>query len=558
MRMKSFKPMKLAWLLLLSAALAPAFVLWAAPIPTGPIYTRQLAFRIPFHFDSNELSRLGAREIRLYVSRDRGRTWNLDKTVFSEQGRFNPEANKFKFQATGDGEYWFLVRTLDSKNHLHPDMNATDPGLQVVVDATPPRLQLDLEQPAAGTVQLSWKASDDHLDPTQLRLEYLQPGSSDWQPVSVVPKASGQTGWKVSQGGEVAVRGSIADLAGNSARDEVRLRILPASQTVPRPGAPDVRQPVAGPVSDPAAGPGSEPRDNLALNMPDQFPSTDRTPQAGPAESASPPAKEASQIVRWPSAETPPAIAGAKNSFVSHKPDNHSAIAPEPVPRVPEHLQRSTTASRRRVVDSRKFQIGYNLEGVGPSGIGSVELYITEDNGTNWYHYGADDDHQSPILVEVPREGTYGFALGVRSGAGLTSEPPQKGDPPSIVVVVDQTTPRLEMFPVEQGLGKNVNKLLISWRCEDENLAEKPVSLFYSPSGQAPWLPISGPAENTGRFVWTIGSGLPVKLYLRIEARDLAGHVQTIDSPQPIVVDLSRPTAKIIDVELPISSGVPR
>ena len=541
--------------MVLGAALVPGLVLWAAPIPTGPIYTKQLSFRIPFHYDSNELSRLGAREIRLYVSRDRGRIWQLDKTVFSEQGRFNPDANKFKFQATADGEYWFLVRTLDAKNHLHPDMNATDPGLQVVVDATPPRLELELRQPAAGSVQLLWNASDEHLDPTQLRLEYLQPGSSDWQPVSVVPKASGQTGWKVPQGGDVAVRGSIADLAGNSARDEVQRRILPANQIVPRPGAPEVRQPVAGP----AAGPGSEPRDNLALNLPDRFPTSGSVSHDDIAEGMSTPAKEPPQIVRWPSAEMTPAGTAPKNSFVSHKPDHRAGAAAGPLPPVPEHLRRSTAAGRQRVVDSKRFQIGYNLEGVGPSGVSSVDLYITEDNGATWYHYGADDDHQSPILVEVPREGTYGFALGVRSGAGLTSEPPQKGDLPSIVVIVDQTTPKLEMFPVEQGLGKNVNKLLMSWKCEDENLAEKPVSLFYSPSGQAPWLPISGPTENTGSFVWTIGSGAPVKFYLRIEARDLAGHVQTIDSPQPIVVDLSRPTAKIIDVELPAaSSGLPR
>jgi hypothetical protein len=49
-----------------------------------------------------------------------------------------------------------------------------------------------------------------------------------------------------------------------------------------------------------------------------------------------------------------------------------------------------------------------------------------------------------------------------------------------------------------------------------------------------------------------------VKFYLRIEARDLAGHVQTIDAPQPIVIDLSRPTAKIIDVESPVPAALPR
>jgi hypothetical protein len=298
----------------------------------------------------------------------------------------------------------------------------------------------------------------------------------------------------------------------------------------------------------------------MALNMPDRFPSTGGSQQDDSAEDAPIVAKETPQIVRWPSTDMSSAGAAPKNSFVSHKPDSRLGAAAEPQtpPPVPEHLRRSTSAGRRRVVDSRRFQIGYNLEGVGPSGVSSVDLYITDDNGATWYHYGADDDHQSPILVEVPREGTYGFALGVRSGAGLTSEPPQNGDLPSIVVVVDQTAPRLEMFPIEQGLGKNVNKLLFTWKCQDENLAEKPISLFYSPSGQAPWLPISGPIENTGSFVWTISSGVPVKFYLRIEARDLAGHVQTIDSPQPIVVDLSRPTAKIIDVEMPASSGLPR
>jgi hypothetical protein len=111
---------------------------------------------------------------------------------------------------------------------------------------------------------------------------------------------------------------------------------------------------------------------------------------------------------------------------------------------------------------------------------------------------------------------------------------------------------------VQQGLGKNVNKLLITWKCADDNLADRPVSLFYSSSGQAPWLPVTGPLENTGSFVWNISQGVPVKFYLRIEARDLAGHVATVDSPQPIVIDLSRPTAKIIDVESPQPAALPR
>jgi hypothetical protein len=510
----------------------------AAPIPTTSIYTNKLNFRIPFHYDSAELSRLGAREIRLYVSRDRGKVWQQVQAV-------SPDAGKFNFQAATDGEYWFLVRTLDSKNQLHPALSVVDPGLQVIVDSTVPRLVLELRQPSPGNVLLLWNASDTHLDLSQLRLEYMQPGSLDWQPVSVVPKPTGQTSWKLPQGGVVSVRGSIADLAHNTAHDQVQLRILPGSDAVPRPGSPEMRQPVAGPAGDP--------RDNLALTMPDKFPSPSalRTEEPAAQQPSGVP-----QIGRPQEAETALPTTSPRNSFISLKPEdkaavgNPAAVAPDPARRV--------WAGRKRVVDSKRFQIGYNLEDVGPSGISSVDLYITEDNGANWFHYGSDDDNQSPIFVEVPCEGTYGFALGVRSGAGLSSEPPQKGEPPAIVVVVDQTAPELELLPVQQGVGKNVNKLLVTWKCEDDNLAERPVSLFYSSSGQAPWLPVTGPLENTGSFVWNISQGVPVKFYLRIEARDLAGHVQTIDSPQPIVIDLSRPTAKIIDVESPVPAAVPR
>ncbi|MBI3864779.1 MAG: hypothetical protein HY290_23120 [Planctomycetia bacterium] len=515
----------------------------AAPIPSATQYTNRLQFRIPFHYDPGELSRLGARQIRLYVSRDKGRSWEQGESVL-------PNAGKFTYRAATDGEYWFLVRTLDSKNQLHPDLTVTDPGLQVVVDTTPPKLEIELRQPVAGSVQLSWNASDDHLDPTQLRLEYLQPGSSEWQDLSIVPKASGQRDWKIPQGGVVAVRGSIADLAKNTTTDQVQLRILPANQAVPRPGAPESRQPVAGP--------GSDLRENVVLNLPDKFPSDSMNPKG-----ETPPAEQGlSANSRLPVERNP--MGGLspnspKGNFVSHKPDDRLASAAEAAPGSrPVEMSRIGAAGRKRVVDSRKFQIGYNLEGVGPSGVSSVDLYITDDNGATWYHYGVDDDNISPIYVEVPSEGTYGFCLGVRSGAGLSSDPPQNGDAPSIVVVVDQTTPTLELLPVQQGLGKNINKLLISWKCADANLPDRPISLFYSATGQAPWLPISGPLENTGSHVWSIGAGVPVKFYLRIEARDLAGHVQTLDSPQPIVIDLSRPTAKIIDVESPAAGGLPR
>jgi hypothetical protein len=512
------------------------------PIPSGPIHTNKLRFRIPFHYDAQEMQRLEAKEIRLYLSRDRGRTWQQVQNV-------SPESAKFNFQAQGDGDYWFAVRTIDGRGRLHPDAAIMEAGLQVIVDTTIPRLQLDLRQTSPGRVQLSWSASDENLDPTQLRLEYTQPGV-DWQTLGVIPNASGQTEWAIPQGGNVSVRGSISDFARNTAHDQVNLRVGSADQAVPRPNTPDLRQPVASPG---LGGP-----TNVALSMPDQFPGAS-APQVV-AQAPSPPQEEKIQFAPIHSAESAVASApprGPHSSFASLSQETGPEIAGEPRLN-PESAPMQKLTGRHRIVSTRVFQIGYRLQDVGPSGVAGVEVYITPDDGATWYHYGTDSDNQSPAQIEVPRDGIYGFALGVRSGAGLTSEPTQAGDKPPIVVVVDQTPPQLQLMPLEQGRGRNNNKILIKWEFTDEFPAEKPISLYYSPTGQAPWLPITGPIDNTGSYIWTMGPGVPSRFHVKVEGRDIAGNVQTAETPQAVLIDLSRPTAKIIDVESPGNLVVPQ
>jgi hypothetical protein len=526
----------LLWVLLASIIANTATAL-GGPIPTGPIYTNKLRFRIPFHYDGDELRRLGAKEIRLFVSRDRGQTWQQVQSVA-------PEAGKFNFQAPVDGEYWFIVRTLDARNRLHPDATNTEPGLQVVVDTAAPRLQLELRQTVPGKVQLTWNAADEHLDPTQLRLEYVQPGTIEWTPVGVIPKAAGQTEWAIPQGGVVAVRGSIADLARNTVQDEVQRRVAAGNEAVPRPQKPDLRQPIAGPVN------GS--RDNLALTLPDRFPGTSRPlPRQEP---------ELSQADREPSPfrTAPMAVDGKspRGSLVSRKADDWSDDAPA------SHGQNrdpsALAASRARAINNLQFQLAYKLHDIDAAGVDGVELYITPDGGAQWYHYGADSDGKSPVAVKVPRPGVYGFALGVRTKEGEETDVPRNGDPPAMEVVVDLAPPRVELRAPEVGRGRNANKLLIRWDYSDENPADLPISIFHAPSPRGPWVPIGDSMANTGRLVWNLERNLPVQLYLRIEARDQAGNVQTVETPEPVLLDLNRPTARILDVDPESTSGKPQ
>lgn len=525
----------LAWLLLAGIALSSSAL--AGPIPSAPIYTNKLRFRIPFHYDAAELQRLGAKEIRLYVSRDQGRTWQQVQAV-------TPQAGKFNFQAPGDGEYWFIVRTLDSHNALHPDASNNEPGLQVIVDTTAPRLQLDLRQTAPGKVQLSWIASDPHLDPTQLRLEYVQPGTPDWRSISIIPKPAGTTDeWSVPEGGLVAVRGSISDLARNTAQDQVERRIAAASQAVPRPRTPDLRQPVAGP--------GSSGVSAQSLSMSDQFPGAPAISE--PAPSTNPGNKHGGSIP-FTAMRTGGDSNSPRGSFVSQR----TTDFPD-APRIgggnesPEPAQETTapasSTGTTRAVNSHKFQIGYKLQDVDPAAVTAVELFITPNNGETWYRYGVDEDKTTPAQIEVRKDGLYGFALGVRTRDGHFTDAPANGDVPALEVIVDQTPPAVELMPLRQGRGANSNKILIQWKYSDEFPADLPISLSYAVNPEGPWHKIGDWMENSGRYVWTVDSTIPSRFLLRVDARDRAGNTQSAETPQPVLLDLNRPTARILGVE---------
>ena len=532
-----------------------------------PTHTNKTKFRIPFKFDSTALQRMNAREVQLHVSRDHGATWQLAQIL-------EPDGGKFEYQSPSEGEYWFAVKTLDGRSQLHPPRGSYETGLIVVVDNTSPILDLSLQQAGAGKVQLNWQATDSNLDLNTLRLDCLAPGSSDWEPIDVVPQTSGEKSWAVRQNGIVAVRGSIADTAGNvvhakaqintDASNERGLKLRPthrgpiagitleddststdskgfssaSASTIPDPGAGE--QGYRGPVITPQGGSPvySRPIEQYAPTASKSHPEFHR--DYLPASTGS-----TGQV---------PVTTAVMGSTQENSPQPQFASRPSQVFDASPPTRR--VSSLQRVVTSRRFQVGYKLEDVGPSGIAAVELFITEDNGRKWWKYGDDPDQKSPFDVEVPRDGEFGFAIRVRSGAGLSNDPPAPGELPAIAIAVDQTAPIVELLPIQQGQGANINRLLIRWRITEDLPSDKPVSLYYAANRNGPWEPISGWKEDrNGAFEWTVGLGVPVQFYIRIMVRDAAGNVAKAETSQPIIVDRSRPTAQIIDVEAPAESG---
>lgn len=527
------------------------------PTPTSaaPIFTNKAGFRIPYHYDAQEISRLGAREIRLFSSSDRGATWRHIQSV-------TPTAGKFEFQAPADGEYWFSVRTLDGQNGLHPSGTMT-PGLMVVVDSQLPKLNIDLREREGGKVELNWSAIDNNLAAETLRLEFTQPGQ-DWQPVGVTPQNSGQTAWTVPSGGLVAVRGQVQDKAGNIGRSQYQIQMRGGAMGLggPAPTANPFGQPAVPPAG-PVAGSHSN---TLTATSPFGLQPTPRnwdggirTPGGIPASAgvgASGFGSVTSSGVGFPNLNSQvPGFSGEYQTPASMPNTQASSGLPFSVgfPAAQgDATPKFTPVSDRggqRTVNSKRFQLNYRVDDVGPSGVSAVELYITQNDGQKWFRYGVDEDRRSPFEIEVPGDGIYGFIIRVISGAGQGDAPPQPGQRPDVVVVVDASPPVVQLFPLRQGQGRDSNKILISWQAADQQLAEAPIALSYSADPNGPWEPIAGWQPNSGTFVWNVGPNVPPRLFVRLIARDSAGNLAKVDTPQPVLVDLAKPSARIVDVE---------
>ncbi len=186
---------------------------------TRAIATRLTGFSVPFKVDANDPSFV---EVQLFLSKDNGKNWQLyDRT----------ETNKkeFSFRSDGDGEYWFALRTLDRNRQLLPDGNIVQPELRVIVDTVTPELEFQAQSDAAGRVVCRWRAEDENIDPTSVKILYQAAvdlgQEAEWIPVDVrlSPVVAGTiysdqlAWWPQTPARQLNIRFEIADTAGNIA-----------------------------------------------------------------------------------------------------------------------------------------------------------------------------------------------------------------------------------------------------------------------------------------------------------------------------------------------------
>src|SRR5207253_2613333 len=141
----------------------------------------------------------------------------------------------------------------------------------------------------------------------------------------------------------------------------------------------------------------------------------------------------------------------------------------------------------------------------------------------------------SPYMVEVNREGMYGFTLIARR-IGEKCEPPAQGEQAQVWVEVDWTKPVIHLVQGRLVGDPAARKLGIDWVATDNNLAAQPITLSWSESTDGPWHAFATQIENTGHYTWQVPGNVPARAYLRVEAFDLVGNKGSATTSAPVII----------------------
>jgi hypothetical protein len=192
-------------------------------------------------------------------------------------------------------------------------------------------------------------------------------------------------------------------------------------------------------------------------------------------------------------------------------------------------------------VKDKKFRLTYEVDNVGSSAIKQVEVWWTKD-GNAWARYADEVKPTGKVVIDVKDDGTYGFRLNARSGAGLAAPAPQGTDAPHTWVVVDTMAPAVKMEPVKVE-NTNGGEVVFQWAVTDTHLEAKPVKIRYAEKPEGPWIELVAGKPSAGTYRHPVKK-LPTVAYFRIDATDKSGNVGTAWTTEPVQIDLKVPVIR--------------
>jgi hypothetical protein len=532
----------LAGLLVVAAVAWLALPRPAVGQPGGTDYQTMKSRNLAFDLNVDAEQKNTIHSIELYVSRENGGVWELGATA-------TPDAKSIPYVAKEDGVYLVNMVIVYKSGVRDPaDVTKTAPLQKLLVDATPPVVTIKTAAKTGDEVRVAWSVDDRNPADAKTKLEWKPLGDLDsaWKtvPLASTDRRAATFSSTVSSG--ITVRVTVEDMAGNATTQTKD--IAGTTSTSFAPGSvlppPDVKLPSG----------------EAGIVLPTIAPAPALPKTSGPPAPVLDLTKDSPKPLALPSIAPPtigtslpvtPPAAIPSNTIAESRPAQPAAASAD-LPAV-------------TAVNYLKFDLPYQLE-AGPSGISKIELYVTRDDGKSWNKWSVHDGEQRPLRValdargNVQPEGVYGLRLVPISGAGISEHPPAEGAAPDFRVLVDLTPPSIKMYAPDADAAQP-GTLTLKWKIEDKNPAKDGVAVAWSETPAGPWKSIgmeTGGAivagagsdapvrlADTGSFAWKLPEKVPAKVYLRMTAWDAAGNKSEVTTPNPVLVDLTKPRARI-------------
>ncbi len=452
-------------------------------------YCNRLQFKLPFQIDPQESTRL--REAQLYESSDGRSNWRLVSKI-------GPSETAFPIQVNREGEYWFLLRTVENGGQAFPPtLDKLPAGVQItkiIVDTTPPRIDFREVSSRGDQVMVTWNIVDENLDTNSIRLDYLN-SNNQWVPISIRQQARGETTLNVPVRGRLELRLSATDGAKNL-----------ESRTI---------------TVNTSGGSGSG--NNATAN--DGFSRNDRERDFSRGTGSS---GAANNNDGW---ESPRENVGGGRRSTS--------------------MDETPTGQREtRYVNTESFNLNFNLEQVGPSGAYVEAFYQADNQWTPAGNVKVNQEGPGKLKVTLPREGSFGMLLQVRSGFDNTATKPRTSTSPDMWVCLDKTPPKVVDVQALPGRGANMGKVKITWRASDTNMAQQPIKIEYRDmdDNDKSWQLLIDNLDNTGSYIWTNVPSRGYRYQIRVSAMDKAKNWGELVS-QEVIVDVAQPKVRILDID---------
>jgi hypothetical protein len=495
------------------------------------VFTKNTVFHLPIQMD--ERMRVALREVQLYVKSGSG-DWVRQEAVA-------PGTSHFTYRVPHDGEYSFGLVTVDKQGKVNPsDIGAVQPVLRVVVDTRPPMLE------TAFTFENNEPILRVNLLDTNPDMKSIQAFvTTEHGDRGLTPVAGQSTAFRLSTTDmNLPIRVVAADLCGNVVTKEVSGRDAMASlptarndQTIiPVSGQAPVQLPTA-----PAFQPNmmQPPMTQPPMTQPPVMQSNVAPATLPPSMPSVPPTIPPSMPVQ--SIPTQPAFVPQQGGI------NNVAYRPNSID--------SDRPANRKIINTTHASVDYRIDTVGPSGVGRVDVYMSPDKGQSWNKIAEDMDKRSPVEIDLPGEGLYGIRMAISNGIGFGGKAPKSGDRPSFFIEVDATSPFVQLQPTE--MVPNTGAIDIRWTATDNNIAPEPVSIFYRTRPDGTWQAVARNVKNDGAYRWTFPRDIGAQFFLKLEVADMAGNVTKVETPTPILLDMTEPEATLVDVTGIQNPGVP-